>query len=221
VDNASVMPSRRTNSQLALWLLLGASCVACTTDEPTAAPPVTTTLVSTAPDSTVTESATTAPAVTLTRPNAPFAVGIRQLGGGIPASERAHLSRAIGAPVRAWFEHAFLGVDYPTNDFPAAFDSWTRGAREQATLDRDLTTNASLGPELVAVVADQQRARLFVFASEGVTGGATARVRLAMTAEKTNGGEIGYVVSGEVYLTRDKGRWSIFGYDLQRSLAAS
>ncbi len=166
-------------------------------------------------------SSSTAPGVTLTRPDAPFAVRIRQVSGAFPAARRDALRLAIGRPVSAWFARAFLAADYPTRRFPGAFDSWTHGAIPDAKRHRDVTTNAVLGPDLRAVVADTQRASVFVFANRGVAGGATANVRLAMNEQKQDGTLVDCVVWGRVYLTRDKGRWRIFGYDLRRSVEAS
>lgn len=207
-----VMLVRRTTSGVVGALLFGGLSMSCTADNPTGAA---TTATPGGPTTSV--STATAPAITLTRSDAPFEVRIRQLGDGVPGSERNQLRRAIGAPVSVWFDNAFLDVDYPADAFPGAFESWTRGSVPAATHDRPVTTNVSLGPDLLAVVARRRRAILFVFADNGVTGGATARVTLALTGEKRNGSLVHYGVRGDLYLTRDKGRWSIFGYDLQRT----
>jgi hypothetical protein len=207
-----VMRIRRPISRLVVSVLLFGLCVGCTSNGDDTSPSDT---------SGATTSTATAPTITLTRKNAPFLVTIDQPGDGIHKADRVHLRRAIGAPIAAWFDGGFLSPSYPTSDFPDAFGSWTTGAALKAGRDADVTTNKVLGPDLVALVADKQRAALYVFAEHGVTGGATARVRLAMTGEKQNGSLVRYAISGDVYLTRDKGQWSIFGYDLQRVREAS
>lgn len=175
-----------------------------------------------APTSRATTSApTTAPAVTLVRPNARFVVRVPQLGDGVHRGERHALRRALGAPVSAWFDKAFLQVHYPASSFPDAFAAWTPGTVGQARRDNGVTTNARLGRHLVGLVADKRQATVYVFARRGVVGGATARVRLVMTGEKRDGSLVRVVVWGDVYLTRDKARWKIFGYDLHRSVAGS
>jgi hypothetical protein len=206
-----MMPLLSTTSRLAVGVALCGLCVGCTSDDASSPDVSGTTQGSTA----------TAPTITLNREDAPFTATLAKPGIGVKRSAFPDLKAAVGAPVAAWFDGAFLGVDYPTADFPHAFDSWTADAGRQATADADSTTNATLGPDLVALVADRQQARLFVFAHNGVTGGATAEVRLVLTGEKQDGSLVRYNVSGTVYLTRDGSQWSIFGYDLQRAQEAS
>jgi hypothetical protein len=212
-----LMPLRRTTLRIAALVSVGVLCVGCTSNDSNTAP-------DTAPGTPTSEAVTTtatAPQITLTRPNAPFVVRIAQMGGGLRRSDRHRLQAAIGAPVRAWFDGGFLTPAYPTSEFPDAFGSWTKDGSEQATHDRDITTNATFGPDLVALVADKRKAKLYVFAEHGIAGGATARVRLALTGERQDGSLVRYAVSGEVYLTRDKRSWRIFGYDLHRTKEAS
>ncbi len=209
------MPLRRTTSRLAATAFVCWLCASCTSHGDTTSPPDTS---SAAPRTTATA---TAPQVTLTRASSPLRVTIGQLGDGVHRSERHRLRVAVGAPVAAWFDGAFLKPDYPASAFPDAFSSWTRGAAAQGAHDKDLTTNAALGPDLVALVADKQLATLYIFAHGGITGGATAKVRLVLTGEQQDGSLVHFAVSGDVYLTRDKQRWRIFGYDLQRSKEAS
>lgn len=161
----------------------------------------------------------TAPAVSLTRPNAPLEVSIAQLRGGVRRSERARLVRAISRPIATWVNGSFLEGEYPRAGFSAGFRSWTLRAASLAIRDRQFTTNAALGGDVVAVVADEQRARLFVFASHGLTGGATAAVRLRLTEQRQDAVLAHVRVTGELYLTRKGNTWRIFGYDLNRSVA--
>jgi hypothetical protein len=207
-----LVPLPSTTTRLAVGLVLCWFCVGCTSSDETPSSE------GTGP---TTNSTATAPTITLTRENAPLTVTIAQSGDGVRRSQRAGLRTAIGAPVASWFDGAFLGVDYPTAGFPHAFDSWTAAAAGQAADDAASTTNVTLGPDLIAVVADRQAATLYVFAHAGVAGGATAKVRLVLTGEKQDGSLVRCTVSGNVYLTRDGRRWRIFGYDLQRSQEAS
>jgi hypothetical protein len=207
------MRARRTLWRRTGALLVLVAATSCTGGHSEGAAPTT--------RATIPAKTTTAPAVTLVRPNARFVVSVPQLGDGVHRGERRALRRAVGAPVSAWFDKAFLRVHYPASSFPGAFAAWTPGTVAQARRDSDVTTNAKLGHDLVALVADKRQATVYVFARRGVVGGATAQVRLAMTGEKKNGSLVRAVVWGDVYLTRDKARWSIFGYDLHRSVAGS
>lgn len=167
-------------------------------------------------DDTATVPTSTGPTITLTRPSAPLRVEIAQLRGGVEASRRAALRAAITKPIASWLDGAFVDVEYPQTNFSGAFDSWTLRASLLGVRDRDTTTNAVLGPSLLALVADSQRARLFVFAEHGLTGGATARVALRFTGQRDDLSLVHAEVKGELYLTRRGGHWKIFGYDLTR-----
>lgn len=123
---------------------------------------------------------------------------------------------AISRPIAQWIDGAFPTDGYPTDRFPAAFASWTPGAAALARRDESVTTNAALGAGVSDVILDKQRARLFIFATEGVVGGATAGVVVQFSGVRPDGSENRFSVEGELYLTRDGSRWQIFGYSLQR-----
>lgn len=112
----------------------------------------------------------------------------------------------------------FLDGPYPRTDFGAAFDPWTSQAAALGRRHRNVTTNAVLGRRLVEVWAERQRARLFIFASNGKTGGATGEVYLRLTGRLRHGALTTYTVSGELYLTRHDNTWRIFGYNLHRTV---
>jgi hypothetical protein len=158
--------------------------------------------------------------ITLTRPSKPLDVQIAQLRGGVKAKDRVRVKRAIAKPIAAWVGGGFLDPSYPQSDFGDAFASWTQGAADLAQRDRDTTTNAALGPKLVATVADRQAAKLYVFASDGRTGGATAQVLLRFTGEMADASLVHLVVRGDLYLTRKDSQWEIFGYRLSREVIA-
>jgi hypothetical protein len=185
-----------------LALVLAASLGACTSDDK---------------DSDASEPTSTEPATSLTRPDAKFTVVVRRMEHVKPA-DRGRVKAAIAAPIQDWFNGAFVEGEYPRNTYDAGLKAWTRDAAVMAARDRDTTTNAALGSDVVAVVADQQSANLYVFANKGVSGGATARVRLRLTEEKPTGELVRIAVTGSVYLTRDKSQWKIFGYDLERKV---
>jgi hypothetical protein len=154
--------------------------------------------------------------ITLTQPSKPLKVEIAQLHGGVKKKDFAKVKRAVAKPIAGWIGGGFLDPQYPASDFGSAFDSWTPDAGQLGMRDRDITTNAELGPKLIALVADRQTAKLYVFATHGVTGGATAKVKLRFTGEMEDQSLVHFVVAGDLYLTRKDSHWQIFGYRLGR-----
>jgi hypothetical protein len=167
-----------------------------------------------------TPQTSTGATITLTRPSEPLKVEIAQLRGGVKKKDFGKIRRAIAKPIAAWVDAGFLKPSYPTSDFDGAFGSWTEQAGELGLRDRDITTNAALGPKLVATVADQQSAKLYVFANHGRTGGATAHVLMRFTGELSDASLVHFAVRGDLYLTRKDSQWQIFGYRLSREVTA-
>ncbi|MEJ7744950.1 MAG: hypothetical protein WKF73_21895 [Nocardioidaceae bacterium] len=152
----------------------------------------------------------------MSRADAKLEVSIEQLRGGVDRAQRPQLRRALSRPIASWIDGAFPNGGYPTNDFAAAFAAWTPAAAALAREHRDVTTNAALGGDLTGVILDKRSVRLFIFATDGVVGGATARVTLGIAGVRPDGSETRFSVAGELYLTREASQWQIFGYDLQR-----
>jgi hypothetical protein len=187
-------------------VLVAASAAACTSDDSSGDETPSTT--------------STGGSITLTRPSEPLQVEIAQLRGGVKKKDFGKVRRAIAKPIAAWVDGGFLKPSYPASDFGAAFGSWTQRAGELGQRDRDITTNAALGPRLVATVADEQSAKLYVFANDGRTGGATAQVVLRFTGEMSDASLVHFAVRGDLYLTRKDSQWQIFGYRLSREVTA-
>jgi hypothetical protein len=163
------------------------------------------------------EPASTGPTISITQPSAPLKVTLKEVHAGLKPKEEAQLTSAATRPIEEWFSAGYLG-DYPRDDFSAGFAEWTADAASLATKDQDTTTNAALGSEVVAVVADEQRADLYVFADSGKAGGATADVTLRLTEQRESGELVKVAVTGAVYLTKTDAGWKIFGYDLIRKV---
>jgi hypothetical protein len=161
----------------------------------------------------------TAVAPRLTRPEATWQVSIAQIRGGVERQRRPAIIKAIQRSLARWVDGGFRG-QYPRADFTSAFATWTPQAGRMGRVDRNITTNGALGPDLVQVVADRLKARLYVFATRGRTGGATARVHLRFTAVRDTGVLASITVKGDLVLTRTGNRWRIFGYDLDRIVGA-
>lgn len=202
------MSARLLQAGLAAALL--AALAACTQDAKTPAPP--------APSSSSSDPATTAPTTTLTQVpqrDAKLKVSIEQLRGGIKRKQWPALERVVSRPIARWIAGAYAG-SYPRASYADAFTGWTSGARRLAKRDQRTTTNSAVGKKLVELVVDKRVVKLYIFASRGRTGGATAQVNIAVTGENQGGSMHSYAVTGRLYLLRDANRWRIFGYDLVR-----
>jgi hypothetical protein len=203
-------PTSSRAAGLALVVVLTTSLTACTHDDDTSPEPTS----STSPSDT-----TTANAPQFEKSNAHLDVAIKQMGGGVRKSHRKAIKHAIAKPIKAWMYAAYLEGDFPRGHYNGkSFPGWTSDAAHLAKKDKDITTNAAVSSKVVGVVADKRTAALYVFAVGGLTGGATARIHLKMTAAKENGDRISFVVAGELYLTRKADHWHIFGYDLHRTV---
>ena len=166
-----------------------------------------------------TDSSSTADTQHLEKANAELQSRIAQIGAGVKNKQRSQIKRQLSKPVRAWMDAAYLAGDFPRGHYTAEdFPGWTSQAAALATRDKGVTTNARLSHHVVKVVADRRTARFFVFSVHGMTGGATAKVTMTMTAELENGQRTRYAVGGDLYLTRNANHWRIFGYDLHRTV---
>ena len=201
---------RRTAAAgLVVMVLLGIT--ACTSDEPDSDESASSAAPTTPPE--------TADAPRLNRPQATWQVSIEQIGSRVEKRRRPAIAGAIERSLARWVAGAYRG-EYPRRDFSRGFATWTGDAARLGVADRAITTNAALGTQLVQVVADRLDARLFVFAAHGVTGGATAKVLLRFTGVRSSGQLVGITIKGDVALTRDRARWRIFGYDLEKMVQA-
>lgn len=158
------------------------------------------------------------PTVTLEPRPRPALVRVTRVAGRLADRDRETLARNVGRVLTGFFDDAYLGGEHPRTDFSDAFATFTPGARRRARADRDLLTNAVLGPTTTAVVPRRRTGYLSVLAPYRVAAGVTARVELTYLAEQSEGPDRLVSVRGRLMLTRTRdGGWAIFGYDLTRS----
>ena len=152
-------------------------------------------------------------------PTAPPEVKIRArvatVAGELPRQRRKVVARDVGKVVDRWFEAAYLGGDYPRTSFRDAWPGFTAGARALAHRDRTLTSNVLLGKRIDGVRAVAKDVRVDVFSPKRRPAGATARFRLVFRT--TGKAERRVLVNGRLVLTRVKGTWRVFGFDVKRS----
>jgi hypothetical protein len=141
------------------------------------------------------------------------------VAGELGSKDRLALRAALRSPLERYFQEAFVGGDYPRTDFDDALSSsFSPGAERKARGDLDLLTNAAVGERTRSVTALVQRVGLDVLAPTGRPVGATAHVRLVLSADRLRHGSTRITITGRLLLTpAGSNRWRIFGYDLARS----
>lgn len=152
-------------------------------------------------------------------PSAPFRVSVTHVAGKLSKPKRATVARRVRAALSAYVDAAFLGGDYPRSDFGSSFRSFTAGAVHDARADQRLLTNRSLGASTASVRSIRRTAYLSVLAPKEHPAGVTAAVDLVFLVDRGDQRAQRVQLKGRLLLTHAKngGRWSIFGYHLNRS----
>jgi hypothetical protein len=130
---------------------------------------------------------------------------------------RTSLETQVRTAVDGWFDGAFVGVGYPADSFPQAFDTFTDQAAADARRQKLLMTNWKWRKDIDGVTTTQRKVTLDVLAPRGRPAGVTARVRLKFTT--TGHKKKRVTVTGRLFLTRNpQGHWQIFGYDVSKGV---
>ena len=144
----------------------------------------------------------------------PTKVGIHRVHGRLPVARRKAVRAQVGKVVDRWWEAAYLGGTYPRSSFPAAFPGFTAAAEERARADKALLTNRTAGPRIDSVTPRKRTVTLDILASGGQARAVTARFVLTFD---TSGPRTGTTtVRGRLFLTRPRGAWRVFGYDVAK-----
>jgi hypothetical protein len=151
--------------------------------------------------------------------SAPFRVSVTHVAGKLSQAKRNTVARRVRATLSAYVDKAFLAGDYPRSDFGSSFGAFTSGAARDARHDQGLLTNRSLGPTTTSVRAVHRTAYLSVLAPKQHPAGVTAAVDLTFRVDRGDRSAQRVHLKGRLLLTHGNngGRWSIFGYDLNRS----
>jgi hypothetical protein len=144
----------------------------------------------------------------------PTKTGIHRVYGRLPDARRKAVRRQVGRVVDRWWDAAYLGGAYPRSSFPSAFPGFTAGAEKRARADKALLTNQAHGPRIDSVTAKHRRVTLDILATGKQARSVTAHfvLRFETAGEKTGT----TVVRGRLFLTRTRGAWRIFGYDVAK-----
>jgi hypothetical protein len=133
------------------------------------------------------------------------------------ARHRQALETQVRTAVDGWFDGAFVGVSYPADGFPHAFDTFTGQAAADARRQRQLMTNQKWRKHIDGVTVAQRKVALDVLAPKGKPAGVTAWVRLRFTTTGEKKKKV--TVTGRLFLARNpQGKWRIFGYDVSKGV---
>jgi hypothetical protein len=130
---------------------------------------------------------------------------------------RKGLETQVRKAVDGWFDGGFVGVSYPADAFPHAFDTFTSQAAADAHRQKRLMTNWAWRKDIDGVTTTQRKVTLDVIAPKGRPAGVTARVRLKFTTTGHKRKKV--TVTGRLFLARSpQGHWQIFGYDVSKGV---
>ncbi len=138
--------------------------------------------------------------------------------GKLPKGKRSKVRQQVAHAVDEWFDAAYVGGDYPRNDFSTSWPGFTTGAKADASGDKRLMSNQDIGDKISSVRATARRVSVDVLAVRGHAEGATARFVLKFTTEGDVQRKV--EVRGRLFLTPSPEGWRIFGYDVTKGRAA-
>lgn len=152
--------------------------------------------------------------VSLASHSAPTRTRIHRVHGRLPEARRKAVRLQVGRVVDRWWDAAFLGGTYPRSSFPSAFPGFTDGAEERARVDKALLTNQTRGSHVDSVTARRKEVSLDILATGRQAQAVTARFVLRFDSTGTRAATT--TVRGRLFLTRKRGAWRIFGYDVAK-----
>lgn len=134
--------------------------------------------------------------------------------GRFPRKDRARVEKRVARIAVRYVRAAYLAGDYPRKDFRDAFPRFTAGAARAARRDRRLLTNKTIGPRIDGVTPTGVEVKVDLLAVDkravAATNHVTVRFRTTGKVEKR------FRVQGRLLMTKQSGRWKIFGYDLSK-----
>jgi hypothetical protein len=120
----------------------------------------------------------------------------------------------VAGVVDRWLDAAYVVGKYPRSKFGDAYPGFTKGAAALAGRQAALTSNRTISGRVDTVTATRRVVRVDLLAARGEAAGATAHVnlviKLAGKVKRTD------QVRGRLVLTRSKGKWQVFGFDIER-----
>lgn len=141
-------------------------------------------------------------------------VEVGAVAGKLPKGPARDVAADVARVVDGWLDAAYVDGDYPRSDFGDAFPGFTKDAAALASKQAGLMSNKTVGDQVDSVTATRRIVRVDLLAPKGKAAAATAHVNLVI--EFTGDQERTDQVRGRVLLTRTKGDWKVFGFDIER-----
>lgn len=141
-------------------------------------------------------------------------VEVGEVAGKLPKKAARTVAADVSAVVDRWLDGAYVAGDYPRSDFGDAFRGFSKGAAALAARQPGLMSNKAIGDDVDGVTATRRVVRVDLLAPRGKPAGATAHINLVI--EITGDVERTDQVRGRLVLTKGKGGWQVFGFDIER-----
>ncbi len=141
-------------------------------------------------------------------------VEVGAVAGRLPKGPARDVAADVAGVVDRWLDAAYVGGDYPRSDFGDAFPGFTKDAAALASEQPGLMSNQAVGKQVDGVTATRRVVRVDLLAPKGKPAGATAHVNLVidLSGDRARTDQ----TRGRVLLTRTKGDWKVFGFDIER-----
>lgn len=139
---------------------------------------------------------------------------IHRVHGRLPDARRKVVRVQVGKVVDRWWDAAYLGGTYPRSSFPDAFPGFTEAAVQRARSDKALLTNQTRGPHVDSVAATHRTVAIDILATGKQARAVTAHFVLKFDSSGDKSGTT--TVRGRLFLTRKRGAWRVFGYDVAK-----
>lgn len=149
-----------------------------------------------------------------TSPGIDSRVEVGEVAGKLAKAPAREVAADVAEVVDRWLDAAYVGGDYPRSDFGNAFPGFTKDAAALASRQPGLMSNKAVGADVEEVKATRRVISVDLLAPKGKVAAATAHVNLVfdLTGDKARTDQI----RGRVVLTRSKGGWQVFGFDIER-----
>lgn len=134
--------------------------------------------------------------------------------GKLPRKDAKAVEDRVSRIAVRWLTDAYVGGSYPRKTFNNSFADFNRGARAAARDDLRVMSNADIGNGVESVTPTKMDIEVDLLAVGKHAVGSTAHV---FTTFRTEGSKRDrYRVSGRLLLTKDEGRWTVFGYHVSK-----
>ena len=135
--------------------------------------------------------------------------------GKLPKEKRSKVRKQVAHAVDAWFDAAYLGGDYPRNDFADVVARLHRRRRRPTPrATRRLMSNQDIGADIDGVEATDRKVTVDVLAVKGHPAGPRRTSCSSSTPAATSSARSRS--AARLFLTPGDDGWQVFGYDVTK-----